>query len=45
MYGNPYIQIAGRSWIAMIANGIAADEQIVNLLQIQQFQKLFEVAR
>ena len=45
MDGNPNIHIAGRTRIAVIADRIATDEQIVNLMIVQQLQELFEVGR
>lgn len=32
MYGDPYVQVSDRAVIAMINNGITADNQILNLV-------------
>ena len=42
---NPDVHIAGCPWIAMIPDGIPADQQIFNAVGIQQFQKILQVLR
>ena len=36
MAGHPDVQVDGRPWVAMIPDGIPADEQVLNAVGVQQ---------
>lgn len=40
---DPDVHIACCAWVAVKDDGVAADEQILNAVRIQQFQEVFEV--
>jgi hypothetical protein len=42
---NPDIEIPGGTGIALVANRITADQQVVNAMTAEQPQELFEVVR
>lgn len=42
---NPNVDVGCGSWMAVEANGVAADHEVVNAVSVQLFQKLAEVWR
>jgi hypothetical protein len=40
---NPYVHIGCGSRVSVVPDGIPADEQVLNLVSVEQLQKLFEV--
>jgi hypothetical protein len=42
---HPHIEIDRGPWVAVKPYGIAANEQVVNAVRVEQSQELFEVGR
>ncbi len=40
---DPYVHIGGRPWVPMVTHSIAADQEVLNMVDVEQSQKLFEV--
>ncbi len=43
VYRDPYVHVGGRTRITVVIDRVAADEQVLNCVSVEQSQELFEV--